>query len=207
MNLISKKDLLSVTGISYGQLYRWKRQQLIPEEWFIKKSSYTGQETFFPREQMLSRIETILQLKDQYSMEQLAELFSKGNGKTAGLSREELLQIEELPEDWREKLPELMNQSVIGLDDVVAAVYLAGLTGLPEENKRMLLGSLPKPIPAGGDGAIGVLRTDETYHLLILKGTAALAFDEGVQVENLQAWSSIADALRLKYKKIFRGGV
>ena len=62
MNLISKKDLLVVTGISYGQLYRWKRQQLIPEEWFIKKASYTGQETFFPREQIISRIETILQL-------------------------------------------------------------------------------------------------------------------------------------------------
>lgn len=45
--LISKKDLLAITGISYGQLYRWKRERLIPEEWFIKQSSYTGQETFF----------------------------------------------------------------------------------------------------------------------------------------------------------------
>ena len=35
--LISKKDLLAETGISYGQLYRWKREQLIPEEWFIKQ--------------------------------------------------------------------------------------------------------------------------------------------------------------------------
>ena len=42
MSLISKKDLLTTTGISYGQLYRWKRQGLIPEEWFIKKASYTG---------------------------------------------------------------------------------------------------------------------------------------------------------------------
>ena len=57
MNLISKKDLLAVTGISYGQLYRWKRQRLIPEEWFIKKASYTGQETFFPRESIISRVE------------------------------------------------------------------------------------------------------------------------------------------------------
>lgn len=44
--LISKKDLLDETGISYGQLYRWKRKQLIPEEWFIRKSTFTGQETF-----------------------------------------------------------------------------------------------------------------------------------------------------------------
>ncbi|MFD2879095.1 DUF4004 family protein [Paenibacillus rhizoplanae] len=46
-DLISKKELLDETGISYGQLYRWKRKQLIPEEWFIRKSTFTGQETFF----------------------------------------------------------------------------------------------------------------------------------------------------------------
>jgi hypothetical protein len=49
-NLISKKELLEITGISYGALYRWKRKNLIPEEWFIKKSTFTGQETFFPKD-------------------------------------------------------------------------------------------------------------------------------------------------------------
>ena len=91
MSLISKKDLLTTTGISYGQLYRWKRQGLIPEEWFIKKASYTGQETFFPREAILSRVETILQLKDTYSMEQLADMFTKGSEKGPGLSPGALL--------------------------------------------------------------------------------------------------------------------
>lgn len=47
---ISKKDLLQVTGISYGQLYRWKREGLIPENWFVKRPSSTGQETFFPKD-------------------------------------------------------------------------------------------------------------------------------------------------------------
>ena len=47
--LISKKDLLNEMSISYGQLYRWKRKKLIPEEWFIKKSVSKGKETFFPR--------------------------------------------------------------------------------------------------------------------------------------------------------------
>lgn len=46
--LISKKELLEMTGISYGQLYRWKRKQLLPEDWFIRRSAFTGQETFFP---------------------------------------------------------------------------------------------------------------------------------------------------------------
>ncbi|AET69572.1 hypothetical protein Desor_4135 [Desulfosporosinus orientis DSM 765] len=75
-DLLSKKDLLAFTGISYGQLYRWKRQNLIPESWFIKQSSYTGQETFFPKEKVLKRVEAILKLKDQYSLEELAEIFT-----------------------------------------------------------------------------------------------------------------------------------
>ena len=64
VELISKKELLQLTNISYGQLYRWKRKNLIPEDWFIKKSVSTGQETFFPREQILERIEKIIELKD-----------------------------------------------------------------------------------------------------------------------------------------------
>lgn len=74
--LLSKKELLILTGISYGQLYRWKRQNLIPESWFIKQSSFTGQETFFPKDKILERIRMIIALKDQYSLEELAGLLS-----------------------------------------------------------------------------------------------------------------------------------
>jgi len=63
--LISKKDLLGQAGISYGQLYRWKRKGLIPEDWFIRKSTFTGQETFFPREKVLARIERIKSMQDE----------------------------------------------------------------------------------------------------------------------------------------------
>lgn len=74
--LISKKELLESTDISYGQLYRWKRKNLIPEEWFIKKSSFTGQETFFPREKILDRVEKIKNMKDDTSLDDLAQIFS-----------------------------------------------------------------------------------------------------------------------------------
>ncbi len=74
--LISKKEILDITGISYGQLYRWKRKNLIPEEWFIKKSSYTGQETYFPKEKILDRIKKILEFKDDMPLDDLADMFS-----------------------------------------------------------------------------------------------------------------------------------
>lgn len=89
-NLISKKDLLELTDISYGQLYRWKRKNLIPEEWFIKKSSYTGQETFFPRDKILERIDKIKNMKDDASLDELAEMFSPVPSDVV-LSKEELL--------------------------------------------------------------------------------------------------------------------
>lgn len=74
--LVSKKELLALAGISYGQLYRWKRQNLIPESWFIKQSSVTGQETYFVKDKILNRVAFILGNKDQYSMEELAAMLS-----------------------------------------------------------------------------------------------------------------------------------
>jgi DNA-binding transcriptional MerR regulator len=76
-DLISKKDLLLATGISYGQLYRWKRKGLIPEDWFVRKSTFTGQETFFPRDKMLARVDRILSMKDEdLSLDDIAEAVS-----------------------------------------------------------------------------------------------------------------------------------
>ena len=69
--LISKKELLDMYGISYGALYRWKRMGLIPEDWFLRRSAPTGQETYFRREQIIPRMELILERKA--SLEELAD--------------------------------------------------------------------------------------------------------------------------------------
>lgn len=83
--LISKKDLLEKYAISYGALYRWKRKGLIPEDWFIKKSTVTGQETFFPRELVCERIELIKKQKDDVSLDELSDHFSSESKKKATL--------------------------------------------------------------------------------------------------------------------------
>jgi len=82
--LISKKDLLTQAGISYGQLYRWKRKGLIPEDWFIRKSTFTGQETFFPRDKVLVRIEKIKAMKDEdASLDEIADAVSPDLGEVS----------------------------------------------------------------------------------------------------------------------------
>lgn len=88
--LISKKDLLDEASISYGQLYRWKRKDLIPEDWFVRKSTYTGQETFFPRVKILDRINKIKQMKTDVSLDELAEMFSP-NATQITLTKDELI--------------------------------------------------------------------------------------------------------------------
>ena len=75
--LISKKELLELYGISYGTLYRWKRMGLIPEEWLVKKSTFTGQETFFNRELICRRVEEILAKKDSFSLNEIQKELGK----------------------------------------------------------------------------------------------------------------------------------
>ena len=81
--LISKKELLALYEISYGALYRWKRKGLIPEDWFIKKSTVTGQETFFPRKLICERMELIKKQKDGVSLEEISEFLSYETKKNA----------------------------------------------------------------------------------------------------------------------------
>ena len=84
-HLISKKELLSKYGISYGALYRWKRKGLIPEEWFIKKATSTGQETFFPTALVCERIELILKQKEDILLDELAQKLNHEERSNSGL--------------------------------------------------------------------------------------------------------------------------
>lgn len=84
--LISKKDLLERYSISYGALYRWKRKGLIPEEWFLKKATVTGQETFFPKELICERVELIQNQKDDFSLDELSKQFHEESEAKAVLT-------------------------------------------------------------------------------------------------------------------------
>lgn len=84
--LISKKELLERYRISYGALYRWKRKGLIPEEWFLKKATVTGQETFFPKDLICERVELIQSQKDDFSLDELSKQFHEESEAKAVLT-------------------------------------------------------------------------------------------------------------------------
>lgn len=83
-DLISKRELLERYGVSYGALYRWKRMGLIPEDWFLRRATPTGQETFFHRAQICPRVEQILQRGDTS-----LRIWPKSSGNRSGA-----------PENW-----------------------------------------------------------------------------------------------------------
>ncbi len=80
-DLISKRELLEKYSISYGALYRWKRMGLIPEDWFIRRSTPAGQETFFNRAMICERIDLIMGREDSSLADLAAELSGKRRQK------------------------------------------------------------------------------------------------------------------------------
>lgn len=119
IQLISKKELLVECGITYGQLYRWKRKKLIPDEWFIRKSTYTGQESFFPREKILKRISDIQKYKNTYSLDELAEILNKD--KTP--KDEEKINNESLIQKWSDYFKQEIGEDLLNSYPEDEAVY------------------------------------------------------------------------------------
>ena len=158
--LISKKELLTLTGISYGQLYRWKRKDLIPEDWFIRKSTFTGQETFFPKAEILERISKIQTMKENVSLDELAGIFSPDD-KNYKFNKEELLGKKIVSEpvvnyylenakiyqeifDFDNILPMFMMENqlqsgAINLDEGKMMIQLYQDYYLPAESKKMVM--------------------------------------------------------------------
>lgn len=206
MDLISKKDLLALTGISYGQLYRWKRERLIPEEWFIKQSSYTGQETFFPRQKILSRIQTILDAKDKYSLEELSRILSPQQAPEGFCSAEELRAMGELSPEVLALVEARYGRESYDFSDVVlyAAVSQAqrALDPSPEALGGLLgrAASAAKPLSVGTDLTMTVFRAGEDDHVLFFKTAAPLSLDSDLTVLGSWDLGGMAEQIRLNYQ-------
>lgn len=207
MNLISKKDLLAITGISYGQLYRWKRERLIPEEWFIKQSAYTGQETFFPRDQILSRIKSILDLKDLYSLEELAKILSPETS-VAKINIQDLQEVSEIDRELLNIMPEIYGDDRFEFSEVAFAAAIsqaAKRLGLTKEQSVELLRNSASA--ASGQKSVNVscsvFSVGEEYHTVFTPNSYPLTFDSSIELKEQLSLSEITDTIKIKYKSLF----
>ena len=205
MDLISKKELLQQTGISYGQLYRWKREKLIPEEWFIKQSSYTGQETFFPREQILPRIAAILENKDKYSLTELSRRLSPD--AAARVDGRALARIAEIAQDLLPAILYFYPKESYDLFDLAlfAAVSRAldtlGLAGelRREAAERAVSASTLRQL----DSVLTLFFAGGGCHAVISKVDSPLVFDSTIKNACTVSISEAAAGIQMKYRDLF----
>ena len=115
--LISKKELLERYSISYGALYRWKRMGLIPDEWFIKKATVTGQETFFPEKLVCDRVELIISKKEDVLLDELAKALSSEENKN------EFVVLNTEFGDKSFRICDIKNISVVNKDGVSVEIF------------------------------------------------------------------------------------
>lgn len=203
--MISKKDLLKETGISYGQLYRWKRENLIPEDWFVKQSSFTGQETFFPREKILGRIKAIQELKDRYSLEELAKILSPEISQR-NFTLEDLKIIDEIDESIVSIFINQFKKSsfsyieliiIIGFSQFKKEFYEVGesklismIDGIKEYSEKL----------RNTEYMLLVYNKSKDYYAVMCNSNAEIFIDKNLELIKMIKLDDISNVIKIKYK-------
>ena len=205
---ISKKDLLKTTGISYGQLYRWKREGLIPEEWFVKRSSPTGQETYFPQEKILKRIHAIQQLKDSYSLEELARILTPEVSNRL-FCEEDLEHFDELDIDVAADFMDAMSKDSFVFLGVLVMIALSQAmvdSAITEEERTHAVSFLSKRMSElhSADYVLELLQAQGHLYVLLKKEGSEVYLDDGLVAIRFIHLNELSNAIKLKYKETFQ---
>lgn len=205
---ISKKDLLKTTGISYGQLYRWKREGLIPEEWFVKRSSPTGQETYFPQEKILKRIHAIQQLKDSYSLEELARILTPEVSNRL-FCEEDLEHFDELDIDVAADFMDAMSKDSFVFLEVLVMIALSQAmvdSAITEEERTHSVSFLSKRMSElhSADYVLELLQAQGHLYVLLKKEGSEVYLDDGLVAIRSIHLNELSNAIKLKYKETFQ---
>ena len=205
---ISKKDLLKTTGISYGQLYRWKREGLIPEEWFVKRSSPTGQETYFPQEKILKRIHAIQQLKDSYSLEELARILTPEISNRL-FCEEDLEHFDELDIEVAADFMDAMSKDSFVFLEVLVMIALSQAmvdSAITEEERTHAVSFLSKRMSElhSADYVLELLQAQGHLYVLLKKEGSEVYLDDGLVAIRSIHLNELSNAIKLKYKETFQ---
>lgn len=204
--LVSKKELLQLADISYGQLYRWKRKGLIPEEWFIRKSTFTGQETFFPRDRVLARIEKIKSMKNEdASLDEIAEVVAPDLGEvslTLSEVRDRALATPEAIELFAAGRPD---DAPLAFGEVVSLSALDMLLKTGEvsiDEGRIVIGTLAEHYPEfeGRAADLMFVRRMGFATALLVSSSAEVRFEDAARVVARLNLAECAESLSAKIK-------
>ncbi len=202
-DLISKKELLEITGISYGQLYRWKRKNLLPEEWFIKKSTFTGQGTFFPKDKILDRIKKIKSRKEDTSLDDLAIMFGSTfiNGT---LEKDHLVErniVTEMTIDFyineRGEMEKFSFEKMFYLY-ILDKLFESGKINLEEGKVVLKLLEEQYPKFKGNEGQLLFIRKLGISSCCLISNTCEIYFENGIKIIEKLNLSDLTEELKIR---------
>ncbi|MHB1484227.1 MAG: DUF4004 family protein [Saccharofermentanales bacterium] len=205
--LISKKELMNETHISYGQLYRWKREKLIPEEWFIKQPSFTGQETFFPKTKIINRIKAIQELKDKYSLEELAKILSPEVSER-NFTVDDLQLIDEIDKGLIPCFYSIFGKSSFSYIDLLVLIAISSC----KKEFSLQLKDIENLCQGVKDYLTEIKQTDFIFILLNKNGDyfialhseqAQIFIDKRLQILKQIRLNDVSSIMKLKYRKKF----
>ena len=192
---ISKKD-------------RWKREGLIPEEWFVKRSSPTGQETYFPQEKILKRIHAIQQLKDSYSLEELARILTPEVSNRL-FCEEDLEHFDELDIDVAADFMDAMSKDSFVFLEVLVMIALSQAmvdSAITEEERTHAVSFLSKRMSElhSADYVLELLQAQGHLYVLLKKEGSEVYLDDGLVAIRFIHLNELSNAIKLKYKETFQ---
>lgn len=201
--LISKKELLELTDISYGQLYRWKRKGLIPEDWFIKKASYTGQETFFPRSRVLARIAKIKNMKEDVSLDDLADVFSPDFGALSLSPSEAISRGIATDETLRLYLEDTGSVETLGFSELLHAalfsrLLVSGSVSLNEGRKVLDVLRMTEAQSPTASQDIYLIRKLGVFSCFAVSPPAAVCLDSDTRLIERISMQALVEELKCK---------
>lgn len=196
---ITKKELLAEMNISYGQLYRWKREGLIPESWFIKKASKTGQETCLPREQVMDRIRFILDNKENRSLEEIADMLSLQSEKKE-FDSIVIREMEEIHPDIARSVKEgEYSRAEVALLSILSDLYIKRNASLLEVSELLMNVAAYFTQLDEKRHVFYVFRLGGKLHGMITDEQATFLMDRRVEILESYQVEEIASSLVVKY--------
>lgn len=199
---ITKKQLLEQMNISYGQLYRWKRQGLIPEAWFVKQAAATGQETVLPRKKIIRRIEDITLLMEKYSLDEIVKKLSFDSVARV-VSFQQLYDIKELPTEHVNAIGNYFKKDGYTPGELMIMLCMSDTAQKEHFTTRQYVDLLRYALPVAekvdkAEKRCVVFAAGGDYHLCLSDLSCENVFDSGLRTVSAYNFETLWDKLKVK---------
>lgn len=174
---------------------------LIPESWFIHKSTHTGQETFFPKARMLNRVERIQELKKELTSEQMKEIFSP-NVKSFQIPFEDFVSLHLVTKlavtAYTSVFP---NKKELKFDDVFSIYvvdHLMRLSGIYLEDAKQVIRMLDRYLSTrkSKDFQLILMRKMGIPFTVLVKGEEEILLEDNTEIVAMANLSEFEEALK-----------